>query len=95
MGLSVKPEGTAFQQKVWDVLSKVKHGKTLTYSDVAKAVGKPKAFRAVANACGKNPIVLFIPCHRIVGKNGHLGGYSGMGGIKSKQKLLDLEAALD
>ena len=63
----------------------------MTYSDVAKAVGKPKAIRAVANAIGKNPLAPQIPCHRVIRSDGSLGGYSGKGGIKTKRLLLKKE----
>ena len=66
-------------------------GKVRTYKEIAVAISRPKASRAVANACGKNPFPLKIPCHRVIGSNGYIGGYSGEGGIK-KNKLLKLMA---
>ena len=84
-------KGTEFQIKVWKEISKIPYGETRTYKDLAIAIGKPKSFRAVANACGKNPYPPIIPCHRVVRTDGKLGGYSGKGGIKTKKKLLDQE----
>ena len=84
-------KGTKFQLKVWKYLKKIPKGKVKTYLDVAKAIGKPRAFRAVANAIGKNPYPPKIPCHRIIKSDGTLGGYSGKGGIKTKRKLLKNE----
>ena len=81
-------KGTKFQLKVWNYLKKIPKGKVKSYLDVAKAIGKPKAFRAVANAVGKNPYPPLIPCHRVIRSNGSLGGYSGKGGIKEKRRLL-------
>jgi methylated-DNA-[protein]-cysteine S-methyltransferase len=80
--------GSPFQSKVWGVIANVPYGKSLTYSELASAIKKPKAFRAAANACGKNHIPIIIPCHRIFGKN-NLGGFSG--GLNIKKKLLALE----
>ena len=84
--LSLK--GTEFQIKVWEEISKIPYGETRTYKDLAIAIGNPKSSRAVANACGKNPYPLTIPCHRLIRTDGKLGGYSGKGGIKTKKKLL-------
>ena len=81
-------KGTKFQIKVWNYLKKIPKGETRTYLQVAKAIGKPKAHRAVANAVGKNPYPPKIPCHRVIRSDGSLGGYSGKGGIKTKLKLL-------
>ena len=81
-------KGTKFQLKVWNYLKKIPRGKVKSYLDVAKAIGKPKAFRAVANAVGKNPYPPLIPCHRVIRSDGSLGGYSGKGGIKEKRRLL-------
>ena len=75
-------KGTKFQQKVWNYLRKIPKGKVKTYKDVAKAIGKPLATRAVANAIGKNPYPRKIPCHRVIRSDGSLGGYSGKGGIQ-------------
>ena len=84
-------KGTKFQIKVWNYLKKIPKGQTRTYLEVAKAIGKPKAHRAVANAVGKNPYPPKIPCHRVIRSDGSLGGYSGKGGIKTKLKLLRSE----
>ena len=84
-------KGTKFQLKVWSYLVKIPKGKVMTYKDVAKAIGKPKAFRAVANAVGKNPYPSKIPCHRVIRSDGSLGGYSAKGGIKLKRQLLRSE----
>ena len=83
--------GTKFQLKVWDYLKKIPRGRVKTYSQVAKAIGKPLAVRAVANAIGKNPLPPQIPCHRVIRSDGSLGGYSGKGGIKTKKLLLKRE----
>ena len=89
----MKLKGTNFQIKVWNYLKKIPKGKVKTYLEVAKAIGKPKAHRAVANAVGKNPFPPKIPCHRVIRSDGSLGGYSGIGGIKKKLKLLKSEKA--
>ena len=81
-------KGTKFQLKVWNYLKKIPRGKVKSYLEVAKGIGKPKAFRAVANAVGKNPYPPLIPCHRVIRSDGSLGGYSGKGGIKEKRRLL-------
>ena len=85
-------KGTKFQVKVWNYLKKIPKGQTRTYLDVAKAINRPKAARAVANAIGKNPYAPKVPCHRVIRTDGNLGGYSGPGGIKTKKKLLKMEA---
>lgn len=90
--LIVRPEGTLFQKQVWEEMQKIPFGETVTYADIAKRVGRPEAWRAVANACGANPIVIVIPCHRVVGSHGKLGGYSG--GIDRKRWLLEHEATV-
>jgi methylated-DNA-[protein]-cysteine S-methyltransferase len=86
--------GTAFQKKVWDEIDKIPRGKVITYGQIAKNIGKPKAARAVANACGANPNPIVVPCHRVIRSDGELGGYSGPGGIKQKRKLLENEGYL-
>ncbi len=88
--LPLKPEGTPFMMSVWDALLTVPYGKTASYRDIAEAVGRPKAVRAVGLANARNPIAIFIPCHRIIGANGKLVGFGG--GLQLKQRLLDLEA---
>ena len=87
----MKLKGTEFQIKVWKEISKIPYGETKTYKDIAVAIGRPNSSRAVANACGKNPYVLEIPCHRVIRSDGKLGGYSGEGGINTKAKLLRAE----
>ena len=87
----MKLNGTKFQLKVWSYLRKIPSGSLKTYSQVAKAIGKPRAVRAVANAIGKNPYAPKIPCHRVIRSDGSLGGYSGKGGIKTKRFLLKKE----
>ena len=83
--------GTDFQIKVWNAISKIPKGKVKTYKELARSIRKPKASRAVANACGKNPFPIKIPCHRVIRSDGRLGGYSGNGGIKTKRKILRSE----
>ena len=87
----MKLVGTEFQLKVWTYLRKIPRGKVKTYSQVAKAIRKPHAVRAVANAIGKNPYAPKIPCHRVIRSDGSLGGYSGKGGVKTKRFLLQKE----
>ena len=83
--------GTKFQLKVWAYLRKIPRGSLKTYSQVAKAIGKPNAVRAVANAIAKNPYAPKIPCHRVIRSDGTLGGFSAAGGIKAKKNLLKKE----
>ena len=90
----MKLTGTDFQIMVWKEIKKIPKGKVRTYKEIAVAISRPKASRAVANACGKNPFPLKIPCHRVIGSNGYIGGYSGEGGIKKMIELLKLEKAL-
>ena len=86
-----KLKGTVFQKKVWGALCKIPRGKTITYKELAKKVGKPEAIRAVANAVGANPLLVMIPCHRVVRSDGTLGRYSGKGGTVAKLALLKKE----
>lgn len=88
--LNISPKGTEFQKKVWVELLKIPYGKTKSYQEIAEAVGKPKAQRAVGSACNKNPILLIIPCHRVISKTGKLTGFAC--GIDRKEQLLKLEA---
>lgn len=81
--------GTAFQKKVWSALAKIPYGRTRSYGAIAKAIGHPKAFRAVGNANGRNSIPLIIPCHRVIESNGGLGGFGH--GVKVKRQLLEFE----
>ena len=89
-----KLNGTKFQISVWKEIKKIPKGQTKTYKDIAVALNKPKSSRAVANACGKNPLLIEIPCHRVIRSDGKLGGYSGKGGMNQKRKLLKEEGAL-
>jgi len=84
--------GTEFQEAVWRSIRSIPYGSTATYSQIAEQIGRPSATRAVANACGKNPIPLIIPCHRVIRKNGGLGGY-GLG-IERKKNLIEHEKAI-
>ena len=85
-------KGTEFQKKVWKEILKIPKGQTRTYKDIALSIGSPKSYRAVANACGKNPFPVTIPCHRVVKSDGSIGGYSAKGGVKKKKILLLGEA---
>jgi methylated-DNA-[protein]-cysteine S-methyltransferase len=89
--LTLAPEGTPFQQKVWEELFKVPYGTTITYQELANRLGDPKSIRAAASANGKNPIAIMIPCHRVIGSSGEMTGYAG--GIERKKALLKLEGA--
>lgn len=84
--LPLAPRGTVFRQQVWAAMRAIPHGSVLTYGDVARMLGT--APRAVGGACGANPIPVIIPCHRIVGGGGSPGGYSGLGGLRTKDWLL-------
>lgn len=84
--LPVQPEGTPFQQEVWDSLQKVGFGATASYGAIAQSIGNPDSVRAVGAANGRNPIAIVIPCHRIIGSNGKLTGYAG--GLWRKEWLL-------
>lgn len=85
----LKFSGTEFQEGVWKQIAAIPQGEILTYSEIAHHIDKPKAARAVGNACGNNPIPLIIPCHRVLAANGKLGGYSS--GLETKRALLDFE----
>jgi len=89
--IKINYKGTEFQKLVWKELQKIPYGKTKSYSEIAIALGKPNTQRAVGSACNKNPIMLIIPCHRVISKNGNVGGFA-YGNI-IKQKLLDIEYA--
>ena len=91
LDLPLDIRGTAFQQRVWEALRAIPPGKTATYAEIAEAVGRPTAVRAVAQACAANPLAVAIPCHRVVRTDGDLSGYRW--GVERKRKLLDLEAA--
>ena len=90
--LPLAPDGTEFQVNVWKALCGIPYGETASYKEIAAAVNNPKAYRAVGNANNKNPISIFIPCHRVIASNGKLAGYGG--GISIKEKLLKLEGAI-
>jgi methylated-DNA-[protein]-cysteine S-methyltransferase len=81
--------GTVFQQKVWSALCTIPFGETRSYGDIARLIGHPRAARAVGQACGQNPVAILVPCHRVLGQNGGLGGYAG--GVEIKKALLALE----
>ena len=87
--LPLNPKGTQFQQKVWSCLYNIPYGETRTYKDIAEQIGDGNACRAVGNANNKNPIPIFIPCHRVIGSNGDLIGFGA--GLDIKQKLLNIE----
>ncbi|MCL1949553.1 MAG: methylated-DNA--[protein]-cysteine S-methyltransferase [Turicibacter sp.] len=87
--LPLDAKGTPFQMQVWDKLGEIPYGQTRSYQDIANAINNPKAVRAVGMANNKNPISIFIPCHRVIGSNGKLVGYGG--GLPLKERLLDLE----
>lgn len=87
--LPLNAQGTDFQKRVWQAMNQISYGKTMTYGEIADVVGSHP--RAVGTACGLNPIPIIIPCHRVMGKNGKLTGYSGGEGIETKKFLLELE----
>lgn len=87
--LNIVPQGTPFQQRVWQELRNIPFGRTASYSEIAERVGNAKACRAVGMANNKNPIPIIVPCHRVIGKNGSLIGFGG--GLDLKQQLLNLE----
>ena len=90
----MKLKGTKFQIQVWEEIKKIPKGSVKTYKEIACIIGKPNSSRAVANACGKNPLIVLIPCHRVIRSDGKLGGYSGRGGVKTKLKMLKKEGIL-
>src|SRR2546422_855245 len=90
--LPVDVRGTPFQQRVWDALRVIPIGSTRSYGDVARAIGRPRAVRAVAQACARNPVALVVPCHRVVRQSGDLGGYRW--GVERKALLLEGERAV-
>ena len=87
--LPLAPPGTPFRQRVWDELQRIEYGHTITYAELAARSGRPAAIRAAGAANGANPVSIVIPCHRVIGSNGSLTGYSG--GLEAKRFLLDLE----
>ena len=82
--------GTPFQQAVWQALVEIPYGETVSYSTIAERIGRPTAVRAVGTAIGANPMLMIVPCHRVIGKNGSLTGFRG--GLKMKELLLELES---
>ena len=84
-------KGTNFQKIVWREIKRIPKGKTITYKELAIKIGKPKAYRAVANACAKNPLLITIPCHRVIRSDGKMGGFMGKKGIERKKRLLKRE----
>jgi methylated-DNA-[protein]-cysteine S-methyltransferase len=91
--LPIRPHGTPFQRSVWSSLQRIPHGETITYGQLATALDTGP--RAAAGACGRNPLPIIIPCHRVVGANHQMGGYSGGDGPATKEALLRLEGALE
>ena len=90
--LPLKPQGTVFQQEVWKALRDIPYGETRSYKQIAEAIGNPKAVRAVGMANNQNPLLIVVPCHRVIGANGKLVGYAA--GIEKKEFLLKLEKSL-
>ncbi len=91
-GIGARPRGTPFQQTVWKALRTIPRGSTLTYGELARRIGQPKAFQAVGQANGRNPVSIVVPCHRVIGAGGAMTGYGG--GIERKVWLLRHEGAL-
>jgi AraC family transcriptional regulator of adaptative response/methylated-DNA-[protein]-cysteine methyltransferase len=89
----VDAHGTAFQAAVWEELRRIPYGETRSYAQVARAIGRPSAVRAVARANATNPVAILVPCHRVIGSDGSLTGYGG--GLWRKQRLLEIEGAMD
>jgi methylated-DNA-[protein]-cysteine S-methyltransferase len=90
--LDFELEGTDFQRRVWLALAEIPYGETISYGELARAVGHPNAYRAVGSANGANPLAIILPCHRVIASDGSLGGYGG--GLATKQTLLDLERSV-
>jgi methylated-DNA-[protein]-cysteine S-methyltransferase len=90
--LPLKPTGTPFQLRVWKAMEAIPFGETASYGAVARDIGRPTAVRAVGGACGRNPLPIFLPCHRVIGSDGSLTGFGG--GLKRKVFLLELEAGV-
>ena len=88
--LPLAPGGTDFQRRVWELLRAIPFGETISYAELARRVGNPKAMRAVGAANGRNPLMIIVPCHRVIGADGSLTGFGG--GIERKRWLLDHEA---
>jgi len=90
--LPLAPEGTETEQRIWALMAKIPYGETRSYGELGRDLDINP--RAIGQACGRNPLPIFLPCHRVVAANGELHGYSGAGGIETKRKLLQLEHAL-
>ena len=90
--LPLKPDGTLHQKKVWDDMMTIPYGGLRSYGDMAMAIGS--SARAVGTACGKNPVPIIVPCHRVIATGGGMGGYSGRGGLETKRALLILEGVV-
>jgi methylated-DNA-[protein]-cysteine S-methyltransferase len=90
--LPLGPRGTEFQLRVWEALTQIPYGQTRSYRDIALAIGKPTAVRAVGAANGRNPLPIVVPCHRVIGSDGSLTGFAG--GLEAKTRLLQLEGSL-
>ena len=90
----LNPDGTDFQHEIWREMQKIPAGRTMSYGDLAQAAGHARASRAVGSACARNPLPLFIPCHRVLRADGEVGHYSGGDGAETKRQLLILEGAL-
>ena len=88
----VDPSGTDFQKEVWKAITKIPYGKTTSYLQLSKSMKQPDAIRAIANANARNPVLIIIPCHRVIGTNGQLTGYAG--GLQRKKLLLELEGSM-
>lgn len=95
LNIKLSPRGSSFQKAVWEILLQIPYGETKSYKDIAIMLGKPNAMRAVGSACAKNPILLFIPCHRIVNNNGKMGGYRAGLGIKERLIMLEKSVMLN
>lgn len=92
--IPVKIQGTEFQEDVWNALREIPKGEVRTYSEIATRIGRPRAARAVGNAVGSNRITILVPCHRVVASGG-MGGFSAIGGVETKKKILDAEKRSD
>jgi methylated-DNA-[protein]-cysteine S-methyltransferase len=90
--LAMTPHGSAFERRVWQLMTEIPYGETRSYGELAQALAA--APRAVGQACGRNPLPILIPCHRVLAAGGALGGYSGGAGVETKRRLLMLEGAL-
>jgi methylated-DNA-[protein]-cysteine S-methyltransferase len=90
--LDLSEAGTPFEQRVWQALTEIPYGETITYAELARRIGSPNACRAVGRANGRNPVWLIVPCHRVIGSDGSLTGYAG--GVDLKRRLLELERSL-